>query len=349
MGKLRVGIIGAGGVARYAHIHGYQALEDAEIVAICDVNEDRLKKMAAEYKIPKTFREYQDLLKEDLDAVSVCLPNYLHSQVTVAALEAGKNVLCEKPMAINAAEAKKMLEAAKRTGKKLMVGFHRRFGQEAQVLKGFIERGELGNIYYIKATNLRRRSIPGAGGWFTTKRLSGGGVLIDIGVHNLDLAFWFMGHPKPTSALGVTYQKFSHLKRVPTRFGDMDEKGVVDVEDMALGLIKFENGAAVFLEVSWAAHIGGGGTREFRILGTKAGATLSPLTIYTIQNEQLLDTTPVLRGKQDHYVEEIRHFLDCIKEDKNCDPSGEEGLFVTQIVDALYESAGKGETVQVST
>jgi predicted dehydrogenase len=129
----------------------------------------------------------------------------------------------------------------------------------------------------------------------------------------------------------------------------MDEKGVVDVEDMALGLIKFENGATVFLETSWAAHTGGGGTSEFRVLGTKAGATLSPLTIYTVQNEQLLDTTPVLRGKQDHYVEEIRNFLDCIKEDKDCVPSAEEGLFVTQIIDALYESAEKGEAVQVAT
>ncbi len=348
MEKVRVGIIGAGGVARYVHIRGFEAQEDAELVAICDIKEDRLQKVAEEHQIPKTFTDYQDLLKEDLDAVSVCLPNYLHSEVTVAALEAGKNVLCEKPLAINAAEGKRMVEAARRTGKKLMVGFNRRFRQEAEVLKGFIDRGELGDIYYIKASNLRRRGIPGAGGWFTTKKLSGGGVLIDIGVHNLDLALWFMGHPKPLSALGFTYQKFSHLKRVPTTFGDMDEKGAVDVEDMALGMVKFDTGATIFLEVSWAAHAGGGAS-EFRIYGTRAGATLSPLAIYTIQNEQLLDITPVLRGKRDHYMEEIRHFLNSIKQDKDPGPSGEDGLLVTQIIDAIYESAEKGEMVQVST
>ena len=346
---MRVGIIGAGGIARYAHIRGFQAQEDAEVAALCDVKQDRLKQVAEEYQIPKTFTDWQDLLQEDLDAVTICLPNYLHSEVVVAAVEAGKNVLCEKPLAINAAEGKRMVEAARRAGKKLMVGFSRRFRQESQILKGFIDRGELGDIYYIKATNFRRRGIPGAGGWFTTKKLSGGGVLIDIGVHNLDLALWFMGHPKPLFALGFTYQKFSHLKRIPTTFGDMDEKGVVDVEDMALGLVRFESGASLYLEVSWAAHLGGGGKGDFHIFGTRAGATLSPLTIHTIQNEQLLDVTPVVRGKRDHYVEEVRHFLDSIKEDKEPGPSGEDGLLVTQIIDAIYESAEKGAVVQVST
>jgi len=348
MEKLRVGIIGAGGIARHAHIRAFKAQKDAEVVALCDVKKERLKQVAEEHQIPKTFTDWQDLLKEDLDAVTICLPNYLHSEVAVAAFEAGKNVLCEKPLAINAAEGKKMVEAAKRAGKKLMVGFHRRFGQESQILEGFIDRGELGDIYYIKASNLRRRGIPGAGGWFTTKKLSGGGVLIDIGVHNLDLALYFLGHPKPIFALGFTYRNFSHLKRIPTRFGDMDEKGIIDVEDMALGLVRFETGASLYLEVSWAAHLGGGGARDFRIYGTRAGASLSPLAIHTIQNEELLDITPVVRGKVDAYVQEMRHFLDSIKEDKEPGPSGEDGLLATQIVDAIYESAERGEAVQVS-
>ncbi len=244
-GKVRVGVVGVG-IGRL-HLEGYQKHPDAEIVALADVNEERARQTAKEFNVPQIFADYEKMLKEaDLDAISVCTPNSLHAPVAIAAFQAGCHVICEKPIATSAKEGEKMVEAARAAGKIFMMAFNNRFRGDTQVLKKFIDDGVLGDIYYAKTGWLRRRGIPGIGGWFTTKAMSGGGPLIDLGVHVLDLALHLMGNPKPVSAYGSTYAEFG--PKMPG--GDK-----YDVEDLASGLIKFQNGATVLVEASWASNI----------------------------------------------------------------------------------------------
>ena len=211
--KLKVGIIGTGSISAM-HIEGYLKNPNVELYAFCDINEAQLKKMAAKYGITRTYTDCNEMLKlKELDAVSVCTWNSAHAPCTIAALNAGKHVLCEKPMATSAAEAREMLEAAKRNHKLLMIGFVRRYGNDCRIVKDFIDKDFIGDIYYAKATYLRRNGNPG--GWFGDKSRSAGGPLIDLGVHVIDLTRYLMGNPKPVSIYGVTYQKLfnrPHIK-----------------------------------------------------------------------------------------------------------------------------------------
>jgi len=298
-----------------------------------DIDSERARKVAQEYSIPKYFTDYSKLLKLDIDAVSVCTPNFLHSEMTVAALRAGKHVLCEKPMAVNAREAEEMVKVARETGKKLMIAFCNRFRSHPQLLKRYIEKGELGEIYYVRAGWLRRKNIPGMGGWFTTKAISGGGTLIDLGVHVLDLVLWLMGNPRAVLVAGATYTKFGN--RIPLK------KGTFDVEDFACAFIRLETGASLVLEVSWASHIKESTGIYISLLGTDGGAELWPLRIYTEKHGSFVDLEPRLE-EVSGYEEEVAHFVECILEDKEPMATPEQGLEVTRILDAIYSSAETG-------
>ena len=248
---IRVGVVGLG-VGR-AHARAYHASELADLVAICDLNETLLTKYKAMYPQASTYRDYEEMFAEGgLDAVSVALPNNLHAPVTIAALRAGLDVLCEKPMATNAAQAEDMLRAAREAGRKLMIHFNYRFSPQSQFAKRYVDEGHLGQVYYAQTRWLRVRGIPKMGGWFGVKRSSGGGPLIDLGVHRLDLAMWLMGYPRAVSVSAVTYDLLgARLAR---------EAGAsYDVEDLAAALIRLEDGATLNLEVSWA---GGTDKRE---------------------------------------------------------------------------------------
>ncbi|MCX8052848.1 MAG: Gfo/Idh/MocA family oxidoreductase, partial [Armatimonadetes bacterium] len=204
---IRVGIVGTG-IGRH-HARGYQKCPDVEIRAFCDIDETRARRCAEEYGARDVYTDFREMMKDpEIDAVSVCTPNALHAPVTITAFEAGKHVICEKPLATNAADGRAMVEAGKKAGKIFMMAFNNRFRGDTQLLKKCIEAGELGEIYYAKTGWLRRKGIPGMGGWFTTKSMSGGGPLIDLGVHVLDLTLWLMGNPKPTYVLGSSYAKF---------------------------------------------------------------------------------------------------------------------------------------------
>ena len=192
--KIRIGIIGCGGIANGKHMPSLKKVAECEMVAFCDIVLERAEKAAEKYGIPgaKVYEDYKELLKdESIDVVHVCTPNRSHSFITVDALEAGKHVMCEKPMAINSAEAKKMLDAAEKTGKKLTIGYQSRFRDDSMYLKAEADAGELGEIYYAKATALRRRAVP-TWGVFLNEYEQGGGPLIDIGTHALDLTLWMM-------------------------------------------------------------------------------------------------------------------------------------------------------------
>ncbi len=343
---VRVGIIGAGNIAASAHVPGYRAAEDVEIVAVCDIVPGRADAFAAEHDIPHAYASHQEMLaKVPLDAVSVCTPNFVHKETTIDALEAGLHVLCEKPIAMNLAEGQAMEAAARKAGKVLQIGLHWRFTAEAQVLKRFAEAGDLGDIYYGEATYLRRRGIPGWG-VFTQKALQGGGALIDVGVHTLDHTMWLMGNPRPVSVTGATYAAFGKRSDVVSIWAPWDP-AKFDVDDTAIAMVRFDNGASLLLRTSWAANIEKA-YGETRILGTKGGATMSPLQIYTEAHGALVNITPSNLPEVRAHVEEVKHFVACVRGEATCLVQTSQVLDVQAVIDAIYQSAESGREVLLS-
>ena len=346
MKRVNIGIIGCGGIAQGAHMPGYSKLPRAKMLACCDVDAKKAKEAAGKYGIAKVFTDYHELVAlDEIDAVSVCTPNFAHRDPTVAALEAGKHVLVEKPMAMNSTEARSMIRAAKKHGRKLMVGLNYRWGTGIQALKRFADAGEFGDIYFAKAQCLRRRGIPGWG-VFIEKDKQGGGPLVDLGVHVMDAVLYIMGFPTPVAASGATYTKFGTRKGVIGLMGQWDPKKYT-VEDYALGLVRFKGGETMFVETSFAANI----ERDvfnFSLLGTRAGCTLDPLKVYGERNGNLIDTAPVLpKGENTHEIE-TRKFVDCILKDTEPPVTGEQGLVIQKIMDAIYASADAGGEVKIA-
>ena len=346
MAKIRVGVIGSGGIAQYAHLPGYAALKDeVEIVACCDINEKVAREAAEKFEVKKIFTDYRDMLAlKEIQAVSVCTPNFMHKEPTITALKAGKHVLCEKPLARNAKEGAEMCRVARETGMKLMVGQNNRFRSDVQVLKQQIDSGKFGEIYYARAQALRRRGIPGWG-VFGDKEKQGGGPLVDIGVHVLDLTWYLMGMPKPVAASGKTYTKFGTRNDVVGLMGQWDPK-TFTVEDFAVGFIRFDNDATVVIESSFCANIGKD-LFTTAIFGTRSGAQLDPLQIFTEENRTLFDVTPVHLPEVKTYHREIELFIEAIRNDAEVPVPGEQALEVMKMLDAIYESSTQNREVQI--
>ncbi len=342
--KLKIGIIGTGSISNL-HMGGYLARpEEAEVYACCDLNEERAKAFAKTYGIPHVFTDYHALLRlPELDAVSVTTWNNAHAPVSIAALRAGKHVLCEKPMALHSKEALEMQAVAKETGKLLMIGFVRRFGQNVSILKDFIQADRVGKIDYVQASCIRRAGNPG--GWFSDKARSGGGPLIDLGVHMIDLGLYLMGKPRAVSVYGACSYALGprlDLKQLK-RYTPMDFDPFCDVEDRCVAIIRFENDAILSVEVSFSDHIPENHLALY-LHGEKAGAALEPtLRIHTEMDGYLADITPVYTPVKDpipyNFREEIRHFLACIRGETACLNPAEDGVALTQILDAIYQSA----------
>ena len=352
---IKVGIIGCGGIANGKHMPALKKVKDCEMVAFCDLIEERAKKAAEEYGVPgaKYYTDYHELLKdESIDVVHVCTPNRSHSFITVDALEAGKHVLCEKPMAINSAEAEKMLEAAKRTGKKLTIGYQCRFRDESVYLKQEAEADTFGEIYYAKATALRRRAVP-TWGVFLNEYEQGGGPLIDIGTHALDLTLWVMNNYKPKYCLGTTYHKLNNTTDQGNAWGNWDPEKFT-VEDSAFGFVVMENGATIVLESAWALNMLD--TREAitTVCGTKAGADMiDGLRINGIRNGRQYVTQPNFRaggvafndapaGESDAEREE-RMWIEAVRNDTDPITLPEQALCITRILEGIYISAKTGD------
>jgi len=343
MKKLKVGVIGLG--IGKSHIRGYRSHPNAEVVAIADLDEKRLKTIGDECEIAKRYTTAEEMLdKEKLNIVSVCTPNKFHKPLTIAALEANCHVLCEKPMAMNAAEAREMIEAAEKTGKRLMIDFSYRFTEQSWVLKQQIETGIIGEIYFARTVWHRRRGMPELGGWFGQKAFSGGGPLIDLGVHRLDLALWLMNYPEPVWVMGSTYDPIAQAMA-------QKEGKTFDVEDLAVGMIKFENRATLIVEASWAANIKEREFMETRFYGTEGGLVQRNVgegysfeaEIYVERNGCQFDMKlhpPVPAAKNAMY-----YFADCILKDIPNTATGEEGFVVMKLIDAIYKSAETGKPV----
>lgn len=353
--KVRIGIIGCGGIANGKHMPSLQKLGNVEMVAFCDIVIAKAEKAAKQYGIEgaKVYEDYKELLKDEtIEVVHVCTPNRSHSFITVDALEAGKHVMCEKPMAINSAEAKKMLDAAKRTGKKLTIGYQSRQRANSKYLKAEAEKGVLGDIYYAKAHAIRRRAVP-TWGVFLNEEEQGGGPLIDIGTHALDLTLWVMDNYKPKYCVGTTYHKLNNQTQTGNAWGDWDPEKFT-VEDSAFGFVVMENGATINLEASWALNITDVKEAVTTVCGTKAGATLpdgNKITINGVNNGCQYITEPNLTAKGVAFYDgkttspaelEAKQWIDAVINDTDPCVLPEQAYCVTRILEGIYESAKTG-------
>ncbi|MCR5382476.1 MAG: Gfo/Idh/MocA family oxidoreductase, partial [Lentisphaeria bacterium] len=325
MKTYNVGIVGCGGISRWAHRPFYQNDKRVKVVAVCDIIKERAEGFVRDfYPEAAIYTDYRDLVaREDIDCVDICTPNYLHSEIAVAAFAHGKNVFSEKPDAVSPEKAIAMKEASEKAGKLLMVMRNNRFADASAYMKRYIEAGRMGEIYAGRCAWQRRRGIPGKGGWFTTKAQSGGGPLIDLGVHMIDLAVWLMGNPRPVAVSGNTFCKFATSDvsdSVNSQFGDKKAGGTFDVEDLAMGMIRFDNGAVLQIEFSWASNV----KEEHRFVelhGTKAGMLWldgNTLEIYSEDDGQLTNTKMAGNLRDDGHVRILRHFYDVL--DGKCEP-----------------------------
>ena len=347
--KLKVGIIGCGGISN-RHMLGYKALPDkVSVEAVCDIDEERVKAYAEQYGVPRWYTDAKEMMsKEQLDAVSVCTLNFLHCPMTILALEGGANVLCEKPMAMNQEEAQLMMDTAKKCGKLLQIGFVRRFGNDADIVKKFVDAGDMGDVYYAKAIYLRRNGCPGKS--FGDKKFSGGGPLIDLGVHVIDLVRYLGGCPKPISAYAVTYNNLGYNRAEGGQTWVASSQGTFEynVEDMVSALVRFDNGLTMQIEASFNLNVQKD-TCTVQMFGTKAGASVSPIIeFYTDMNGMLVDIKPSGNNQNDileMFKREVAHFVDCVRDGTPCRASAEDGVELMKILDAIYESAETGHEV----
>ena len=355
--KLRVGIVGCGGIANGKHLPSMKKAGKFDVVALCDIVVERAEKAAKEYGTPdaKVYTDYKKLLEDKtIDAVYVLTPNKSHSFITIDALEAGKHVLCEKPMAKTAKEAREMVATAKKTGKVLTIGYNNRFAPQSQLMKEAAVRGDFGEIYFARGHALRRRAVP-TWGVFLNEEEQGGGPLIDIGTHALDLTLWVMDNYKPKSVMGNVYHKLNHNGVCGNAFGPWDPKEFT-VEDSCFGFITMENGATIILESSWALNILEYAEAQTTICGTKGGADMKDgkLRINGDDFGRLYEKIPNLQAggvafyegaSNEPSVMEQMVFYNSITTGAAPVILPEQACVVTEILEAIYESAKTGKLV----
>ncbi|MDP6124802.1 MAG: Gfo/Idh/MocA family oxidoreductase [Candidatus Latescibacteria bacterium] len=349
MSRLKIGIIGTGGIS-HAHMRGYNGNTDlAEVVAVADIDADVAKKAADEWGVSKHFSDYRKILDmPEIDAVSVCTYNTAHREPTVAALDAGKHVLCEKPMAASLQDAAAMTAATQRSGKILMIAFHSRFRADQLAAKRVVESGFMGRVYYGEVTTCRRRGA--GGGTFQKSDTAGAGTVVDIGVYQLDTALDILGHPKPvrvsaTTELVICPDPSSKVEGMSQYAGwDPD---VIDVEEFGAAWIRFEGGLCLVFKSSWAIH-GNSMGRPF-FLGEKGGLSLSPLEAHTDMFGSMVDITPTgLQGPEDGFVAEIKAFLEAVHDGKPSPIPPEQVIQTNVIMDGLYRSVAEEQEVAVA-
>jgi predicted dehydrogenase len=351
----KVGIIGTGGISG-AHASGFRKIPGVEIVATCDIKQAALDGFAKNFGPTRQYRDYRAMLQQEteLDAVSVCTPNGVHCAPTVAALNAGKHVIVEKPMAMNAKEAKAMCDAARQAKRHLTIGFQWRFDTRSQMIRKQIDAGEFGKILYVRVQALRRRGIPNWG-VFGQKKHQGGGPMIDIGVHCTEMAHFMMGSPRPVTATGNcwTYLGNKPMKAV-CMWPNWDWK-TYTVEDLAVGMVRFANGAMMSIEASFCAHIEKD-VWSVQLMGEKGGAVWETGTVFKDQGGFMWNMQSAHLGGgggadgldwRDIFVVKMRNFVDVCRAGKPDISGGEQGLMVQQILDGIYASAAAGKEVTI--
>lgn len=352
MAKVKVGMIGAGAIA-INHCDGIQKHPDSEVAVVADLSLKRAREIQKKFGIKKACTKWQDIVSDpDIDAVAIALPNFLHAEVSIAALKAGKHVILDKPFAFNYKEAKKVADVAKKAKKVMMLGMNQRYRPESQAVRTMVGRGDLGEIYHAKATWLRRSGSPKFGTWFCNKKLAGGGCLLDIGVHLLDLSLFLMDNWKPVTVFGNTYTKFGNRGIGEGGWGKSDRKkgkAVFDVDDFATALIRFKNGATLDLNISWAFHQAQDNLLGCTIHGADGGANAYPLEYYRYGKRKgeyeivKPENIPLLRKGCNRHVD----WVDAILKRSKPLCTIEQSLVVQKIIDAIYKSSTTGREVRI--
>ncbi|MDQ0060039.1 Gfo/Idh/MocA family protein [Paenibacillus harenae] len=352
MKAVKIGVIGTGSISS-CHLQSYQNNSNAELYAVCDLNEERAQKAADKYGASKVYTDYRELLADPaIEAVSICTWNNTHAEISIAALEAGKHVLVEKPLCRTVEDALRIQEAVAASGRLLQVGFVRRYDANAQLLRSMVDKGEFGELYYAKATTIRRLGNPG--GWFADKERSGGGPLIDIGVHVIDLCWYMMGRPKAVSVSANTYRKLGNRSNVKNlsfyKAADYDPSQNT-VEDLANALIRFENGASLLVDVSFTLHAKDN-EGAVKLYGDKGGFEIDPeMVIVTEKEDTILNIYPQTDHKgfdfEGAFQNEINHFIDCVQQGNTPISPVEDGVEIMKILCGIYESAAKGAEVRL--
>lgn len=355
MKTVHVGIIGCGGIANNKHMPSLKALGIA-MTAFCDIDLEKAEKAAKDFGTPhaKVYTDYRKMLKtKGLTAVHVLTPNNSHAEISIAAMESGHHVMCEKPMAKTTEEARAMVEAANSTGKLLTIGYQNRFRPDSQYLHRACQRGDLGEIYMAKAHAIRRRAVP-TWGVFLDAEAQGGGPLIDIGTHALDLTLWTMDNYAVKSVQGTVYRKLADQTETGNVWGDWDPQ-LFTVEDSAFGFITMQNGATIFLESSWALNTLDVGEARTTLCGTKAGADMrDDLRINTVDFGKPVVIKPALGADGVDFYEgdtetpevlEAKCFYSAITKGTPLVVTPEQALAVTEILEAIYASAELGKTI----
>jgi predicted dehydrogenase len=327
--RLRVGIIGAGWPAE-RHADGYRECKDVEIVAVADLDLARRERFARQYRVASLYTEYQELLADPaVDAVSITLPNFLHRPAAVAALESGKHVLCEKPPAMTHAEARQMADVAARCGLVLSYALQRRFTSPMAELRAAIDTGKLGDVYHARAVWTRTFGVPkGLDGWFTDPARAGGGALVDIGVHVLDMAWFLLGCPKPLTVSGQVHNRFPDLTRT---------------EDAAFAFVRFAGGASLELAASWVLaqemdHM------AVHLYGTRAGARVDDtnLELYTAGVDGRTRNGRTFSDGLSGFKGETKNFVAAVRGEPAANATGEHGAALMAMLDGVYESSRRG-------
>lgn len=347
---IRVGMIGAGAIAN-SHCSGVNSHSQAKVTAVADMSKERTDALAEAFKIEKTYTQWEKLVADpDIDAVAVALPNALHAPVSLAALKAGKHVILDKPFALNAVEAASVLKAAKKARKVFMLGMNQRYGNGAQSLHEIVKRGDLGEVFHAKAYWMRRTGSPKFGTWFCRKDLAGGGCMLDIGVHALDMCLFVMNNFKPVSVSGKVYTKFGNRGIGEGGWGKSDRgKKIFDVDDSAFALVKFANGATLELNASWVLHMEQTNRMNVELFGTEGGAAVNPCKVFRFGKNPGEYEAVEPQGVKVPCPHGNRHvnWIDVILGKDKPLATPEQSLVVQKIIDGVYKSSETGREVSI--
>ncbi|MGD6776412.1 Gfo/Idh/MocA family protein [Sutcliffiella horikoshii] len=345
MSQLRMGIIGVGGIAQNRHIPTFLKMsEKVTITAISDVNEETARMVGEKFGIANVYAHYADMF-EHVDAVTICTPNKFHAEITIAALEAGLHVFCEKPMAMRPDECEAMMAAAEKSGKQLAIAYHYRFMKESVAAKRMVDADEIGRPIVARAKGMRRRKVPGWG-VFTNKELQGGGSLIDYGCHLLDLSLWLLGNPKPVEVMGTTYNELSKMPGQVNQWGSFDHK-TFEVDDHVTAYIKFEGGASLLFETSWSANVKGD-EESVSISGISGGVDLFPFHVNQMKHGMLLNTeADWVPGEDDPSLPQAENFVNSCLGHEELIVKPQQAMQVSLIIDAIYRSSETGKSVSL--
>lgn len=351
--SFKVGVIGVGWAGQQ-HLAGYQALPGVDVVGLADSNPGALHAIADSAAVPGRFTDWCELIAQPgLDAVSVATPTFLHAPMAIAALDAGLHVLSEKPLARTGDEAAEISDAAKRAGRVLEVCFNHRRRGDVSVLKRHVDAGDFGRIYHAKAHWLRRSGIPGLGSWFTSKELAGGGPMLDIGIHVLDMAMYLLGEPQTATVSAATHAELGPAGRGGSGASKSGSGNAFEVEDIASAFIRLESGATLTLETSWAGYAGSGDSFGVTLFGTEGGAVMNvenyahagTVQIYADSLGDPVTITPQVPN-DGHHAAVVREFVDTVRSGDWTGHTGDYGVSRARIIDACYESARTGHEVE---